>query len=602
MFNIKKVGSKGLKKIHNYYESNKSGKKFKPNPICKLSLSQHQGKPEAYNNWILKKEPLNIDLENLENAINSFRYQPKISIICPVWNTDEKQLESMLDSVESQTYPIYELCICEAGSTNHKVQEILKEYQSRNQKIIIDWSSKNQGISENSNRALRLATGDYVALLDHDDELSPCALFEVVKLLNQKPNLSYIYSDEDKIDCDGLRFSPFFKPEWSPDLILSCGYTNHLAVYRKFYVDMIGGFRNEYECSQDYDLLLRFIEKIDPSEIGHIPKILYHWRISAQSSAADPLAKDGKIISAAKEAIQDALTRRQIDAEVLDGQWITSYRVKRKILGEPSISIVIPTKDKYKVLKNCIESIDTKSTYQNYEIIIIDNGSTTCEMENYLNSINHSVLSYPHEFNFSKINNYAAHHAKGEYLIFLNNDTEVISSNWIESLLEHAQRPEIGAVGCKLLYPNMHIQHAGVILGMSPDQKTGVAGHWFHGISYDEPGYYRLIHTIRNYSAVTGACMMISKDKFFSVGGFEPQLAICYNDVDLCLKLMKKNYWTLYTPYAELFHHESFSRGHSVGIEEAKFMIHKWGSLLKNDPFFSVNLTLTNYQCDFNYD
>ena len=560
------------------------------------------GKPDSYDNWIQMKEPTKSIQEKMRIDIKNFRYNPIISLICPVWNPDPDFLIAMLDSVEGQIYPNYELCICEAASKNSKIKKILKKYNYKNNKIKIDWAEKNYGISGNSNRALKLATGEFIGLLDHDDTLAPHALFEIASLLNQKPNLSLIYTDEDKIDPYGYRVSPFFKPEWSPDLILSCGYINHLTVYRKCYLDEIGGFRYECEYSQDYDLLLRFLEFIDGSEIGHVPKVLYHWRISEGSSAYDPMAKDGKIIIAAKNAIQDALNRRGIEGIVLDGLWPTSYRVKRKILGNPKISIIIPTKDNCPLLERCIESIEGKSTYKNFEILIIDHESSSSDTIDFLKQTKHHVLPYSGPFNFSAINNFAAQQTTGEYVLFLNNDTEIISGDWMECLLEHAQRPEVGAVGCKLLYPDRRIQHAGVILGMSPDQITGVAGHWFQGVPYENPGYFNLINTIRNYSAVTGACMMVSKEKFFLVGGFEPALAVCYNDIDFCLKLIKMNYWNVFTPYAELIHHESASRGTSVSSDEAHYMLNKWGALLKQDPFYTINLSLSNYVCDFNYD
>jgi len=548
------------------------------------------------------KEPTKSIQEKMRNDIANFRNKPIISLICPVWNPDPDFLIAMLDSVEAQIYPHYELCICEAASINPKIKEILKKYSYKNNKIKIDWADKNYGISENSNRALKLVTGEFIGLLDHDDTLAPHALYELASLLNQKPNLSLIYTDEDKIDPDGYRVSPFFKPEWSPDLILSCGYINHLTVYRKYYLDMIGGFRYECEYSQDYDLLLRFLEFVDNSEIGHIPKVLYHWRISEGSSAYDPMAKDGKIIIAAKKAIQDALNRRGIEGIVLDGLWPTSYRVKRKILGTPKISIIIPTKDKCHLLERCIESIEVKSTYKNFEILIIDHESSSSDTIDFLSRTQHRVLPYSGPFNFSAINNFAVQQTNGEYLLFLNNDTEIVSGDWMECLLEHAQRHEVGAVGCKLLYPNRKIQHAGVILGMSPDRNTGIAGHWYQGVPYDNAGYFNLINTIRNYSAVTGACMMVSKEKFFSVGGFEPALAVCFNDVDFCLKLIKENYWNVFTPYAELIHHESASRGYCVSSDEAQYMLNKWGALIKQDPFYTINLSLSSYICDFNYD
>jgi glycosyltransferase involved in cell wall biosynthesis/2-polyprenyl-3-methyl-5-hydroxy-6-metoxy-1,4-benzoquinol methylase len=569
------------------------------------SIAQYLHKTDElseYQMWIERNEPTPAELIQFKNISQYFAYRPKISILIPVWNTDKNWLRLAIDSVVHQIYDNWELCIVDGGSTNRYIKPILEEYAKKNSRIKVKFLTENKGITGNSNEALSLATGEFIGLLDHDDTLAPHALFEIISLLNQKPNLSLIYTDEDKIDSDGHRVCPFFKPEWSPDLILSCGYINHLTIYRKKHIDRIGGFRHDCDYSQDYDLLLRFLELTNDSEIGHIPKVLYHWRMSEGSSAYDPMAKDGKIILAAKKALQDALDRRGIEGIVLDGLWSTSYRVKRKISGNPKISIIILTKDKCQLLERCIESIEVKSTYKNFEILIVDHESSSPDTLDFLNRTRHRVMRYSGPFNFSVMNNLAVQQTNGDYLLFLNNDTEVISGDWMECMLEHAQRSGVGAVGCKLLFPDRSIQHAGVILGMSPDQKTGVAGHWFKGVPYDCPGYFNLINTIRNYSAVTGACMMISKEKFLLAGGFEPALAVCYNDVDLCLKLRKMNYWNVFTPYAELIHHESVSRGISVSPDEAQYMLNKWGTLIKEDPFYSVNLSLSDYVCGFNYD
>jgi len=550
-----------------------------------------------YSSWIKENEPGKEDLIKLKKMAYELQYKPKISIITPVWNTDRRLLKAAIDSVLNQVYENWELCIADGGSSEPHVKSILNEYLSRDKRIKVKLLEINKGIAGNSNEALIMANGEYIGLLDHDDALEPVALYEVVKLLNQNQKLDFIYSDEDKIDDKGNRFHPFFKPEWDPDLVLSCGFTNHLSIYRREIVNRIGGFRREFEWSQDYDLLLRFTEAIDERNIGHIPKVLYHWRQIEGSTSADPNAKDGLVIEAAKNALRDALRRRNIKAVVLDGKWPSSYRIKREIIGRPLVSIIIPTKDQIELLKRCISSIKTRSTYNNYEIIVVDNNSEKCETSEYLNNLDALILRYPHEFNFPKINNFAAEHAKGEYLIFLNNDTEVITPDWIQSMLEHSQRPEVGAVGCKLLYPDGSIQHAGVVLGMSPDQAAGVAGHIFNRFSYEDAGYFGMINVIRNYSAVTAAAMMVKRSVFMSVGGFDEDLAICYNDVDLCLRLKDKGYSIIYTPYAELYHHESASRGNSVDLHEAEYMLSKWGSIIKKDPNYSPNLSLESYDC-----
>jgi O-antigen biosynthesis protein len=548
-------------------------------------------KQADYEIWIQNNEPKD------QGTYQNFSYLPKISIITPVWNTREDLLRAAIDSVLDQTYDNWELCIADGGSEEPHVSMVLDEYALSDDRIKVRFLERNRGIAENTNEALSLATGDFIALMDHDDALAPFALNEVVRLLNHNPDLKFVYSDEDKIDQSGRRFDPFFKPEWSPDLLLSCGYTNHLGVYRRDIVEKIGRFRSSFEGSQDYDMLLRFVDAIEDDEIGHLPEILYHWRQISGSTALDPNAKNGIVISAAKRALKDTMDRKHIQAAVLDGLWLSSYRVKREILGEPKVSIIVPTKNMLSALKKCIGSIEERTSYGNYEIIVVDNNSDDAEVLDYLRRSCHMVLNYSQNFNFSKINNFAARKASGDYLVLLNNDTEVITPDWIESMLEHAQRKEVGAVGCKLLYSDRSIQHAGVVLGMSPDRATGVAGHIFQRFRYEDPGYFGLINSVRNCSAVTAAAMMIRKEVLDEVGGFNEDLAVCYNDVDLCLRLRKMGYLIVYTPYAELYHCESLSRGCSVDLNEAQYMLTKWGHAVRSDPYYSPNLSLSTYDC-----
>jgi len=557
-------------------------------------------KYNEYDLWIRKNEPTVSELNKMRIKSKAFKYRPKISIITPVWNTDEICLRRAVESVLNQVYNNWELCIAEGGSTKSNLKNLLKEYSHKDDRIKIKYLDKNEGIAGNSNQALSLANGEFVAFLDHDDEIAPFALYEVVKILNQNSEIDFIYSDEDKLDEAGNRCDVFFKPDWSPDLILSCMYTCHLGVYRKQVVDKIGGFRLGFEGSQDYDFLLRFIENIDQRNIVHIPKVLYHWRKIPGSIASDPNAKYLINIQAAKKALNDALIRRGIKGIVCDGKWLSSYRIKRDIIGNPKVSIIIPTKDHGSILRNCIESINSKTTYSNYELIVADNNSTESDAVDYLNMLDNIVIRYPEQFNFSKINNISSKYANGEFLLFLNNDIEVITPDWIEAILEHAQRPEVGAVGCKLLYPDNTIQHAGVILGLSPDPSNKVAGHVFIKNKNGSPGYFGLADTIRNYSAVTAAAMMIRKDVFEEVGGFDENLAVSYNDVDLCLKIRAKGYLITYTPYAELLHHESMSRGHSLNKYEVDYMLKKWGNVLNNDPYYNPNLSLRRTNCEVN--
>jgi len=559
---------------------------------------------EPYKIWILKNEPKKEKLEEYKKESFSFKYRPKISIIIPVWNTDKKWLRKCMESVLNQVYDNWELCIADGGSTKPYVKGILKRYAKKDSRIKVKFLKENKGIAGNSNEALSLATGEFIGFLDHDDELAPFALYEVVKLLNEKPHLDFIYSDEDKIDEKGKRKDPFFKPDWSPDMFLSQNYLCHLSIIRKELVGKVGGFREGYDGSQDYDLFLRVTELIDEKKIAHIPKILYHWR-SVLGSAAKMVSAKPYAFMAAKKALKDALSRREIEAEILDGLLLSSYRVRYKIVEDPKVSIIIPTKDKVSTLKTCIDSILKKTNYKNYEIFIIDNQSKEEKTLKYYHRIKNNskikIVKYNKPFNFSEINNFAVSKVDTEYILFLNNDTEVISEEWLEAMLEHAQRKQVGAVGAKLLYPDNTIQHAGVILGITgtPGQK-GVAGHSHKYVSDTEYGYFLRPHLTQDLSAVTAACMMMRKQVFKEVGGFNVNLAVAFNDVDLCLKIREKGYLIVYTPYAKLYHHESLSRGYEDTpekqarfLKEIEYVRKKWGHVIdKGDPYYNPNLTL----------
>ena len=565
-------------------------------------IKYNKVKQNDYKLWIQKNEPKEKELRKMRERCRNFEYKPKISIITPVWNTEERWLRKAIDSVLNQVYENGELCIADGGSTRPMVKKILREYAEKDSRIKVKFLAENKGIAGNSNEALSLATGEFVGFLDHDDELTPFALYEVVKLLNQKSELDFIYSDEDKIDEKGRRKDAFFKPDWSPDMFLSCMYTCHFGVYRKKIIDELGGFRVGYDGSQDYDLVLRYVEKT--SKIFHIPKILYHWRMIAGSAA---ISIDSKryAYTAAKKALKGYLIRNNIEGEVIDGFWTGSYRVRYKIIGNPTVSIIIPTKDKVEVLKNCIDSIQKKTDYENYEIAIVDNQSKEGETFEYYEKLGENprikILEYNKPFNFSAINNYAVSKVDTDYILLLNNDTEVISKEWLSAMLEHAQRKEVGAVGAKLLYPNNTIQHAGVILGISGTPgKKGVAGHSHKYLPNAGYGYFLKAHLIENLSAVTAACMMLRKEVFEEVGGFDENLSVAFNDVDLCLKIREKGYLIVYTPYAELYHHESLSRGYEDTPEkqtrflrEVEYVREKWGDVIdEGDSYYNPNLTL----------
>ncbi|AWB09765.1 Glycosyltransferase, GT2 family [Thermodesulfobium acidiphilum] len=556
-----------------------------------------------YQCWITQNEPSVEEL--LAQRTTKFNYEPKISIIVPVWTTPKQFLIDMIESVLNQTYSNWELCIADGASKEAYVKDVLEEYIKKDDRIKVKYLSENKGIVGNSNEALSISTGDYVALLDHDDTLAPFALFEVVKAINENENADFIYSDEDKISEDGTkRFNPHFKPDWSPDTLRSYNYIAHLSVIKKELLNEVGWFREGYDGSQDYDLILRCTEKA--KKIVHIPKILYHWRISQNSTAQNPNSKLYAFESA-KKLLKDHLDRIRLKGKVRDGLFLGSYKIDYDITRNYKISIIIPNKDHKEDLERCINSILSKSTYKNYEIIIVENSSTqekTFKYYEYLqNKYNNIfILEWKDAFNYSAVNNFAAKYAKGDILLFLNNDTEVINKNWLEEMIQYVQRKDVGAVGAKLYYPDDTIQHAGVIIGM-----LGIAGHSHRYFPKNSFGYFGKLGIVQNLSAVTGACLMMRKDVFNEVGGFDEEYPLVFNDVDICLKVRGKGYLVVWTPYAELYHHESKTRGFEDTPEkqerfkkEIELFKKKWGYILENcDPYYNPNLTLERE--DFSY-
>ncbi|EGO8129735.1 glycosyltransferase family 2 protein [Enterococcus faecalis] len=550
----------------------------------------------SYPNWLARNEVL--DIEAMTQEIATFHYQPKISIAMPVYNVEEKWLRLCIDSILNQVYTNWELCMADDASTDPNVKKILTEYQQLDERIQVVFREQNGHISEATNSALAIATGEFVALLDNDDELAINAFYEVVKVLNENPELDLIYSDEDKIDMYGNRSDPAFKPDWSPDLLLGTNYISHLGVYRRSILEEIGGFRKGYEGSQDYDLVLRFTEKTTKERIKHIPKVLYYWRMLPTSTAVDQGSK-GYAFEAGLRAVQDALVRRGINGHATHGAANGLYDVYYDIESEKLVSIIIPTKNGYKDVQRCVSSIIEKTTYQNYEIIMADNGSTDPKMHELYAEFEQQlpgrffVESIDIPFNFSTINNRAAKKAHGEYLLFLNNDTEVITENWLTLMVSFAQQERIGCVGAKLLYPNNTVQHAGVILGLG-----GVAGHGHYGYPHGDLGYFGRLAINVNYSAVTAACLLMKKADFDAVGGFEEAFTVAFNDVDLCLKVQALGRDNVWLHEAELYHFESQTRGYDdkgkkkKRFEQEKVMMEeKWGPLIENDPFYNPNLT-----------
>jgi GT2 family glycosyltransferase/predicted SAM-dependent methyltransferase len=552
----------------------------------------------AYDDWVREYTALSdADLKAMAEAARALPRQPLISLITPVYNTQEAFLRAVIDSVMRQAYPNWELCLADDASTAPHVRQVLEEYRARDSRIKVAYREKNGHISAASNTALELATGEFVALLDHDDELPPDALYWVARELNEHPDAALIYSDEDKLDFDGKRATPYFKCDWNYDLFLSHNLITHLGVYRADVVRAIGGFREGYEGAQDYDLALRFIERIEPVQIRHIPRALYHWRMLRGSTSIGAEQKN-YAAEKARLAIEDHLKRIKADATVETIEDMAVQRVRYRVPAEePLVSIIVPTRNGRKLVEQCVESIRAKTTYRNYEIVLVDNGSDEQESIDYFRALESQgkvrVVHDPGAFNFSRINNDAAKQARGEYLVFLNNDTEVITPEWLTELVSHAQRPQIGAVGAKLWYPNDTVQHAGLVL------VAGVAGHAHLGRRRGDHGYFSRASLIQSIAAVTGACMCIRRKLFEEVGGFDEVLAVAFNDVDLCLRLHSKGYRNIYTPYAELYHHESASRGYEDTVEkmarfkvEVEILAGRWMPLLMNDPYYNPNLAL----------
>ncbi len=524
--------------------------------------------------------------------------KPVISLLLPVYNTEPKQLRACIESVLRQSYPYWELCIADDASTDDCVEKILNGYAAHESRIKVVFRSENGHISVASNSALELATGDYVGLLDHDDELATNAALEVATAISAHPNAKLIYSDEDKIDRSGTRREPHFKSDWNPDLLLSHNYIGHLCVFEHERLKACGGFRKGFEGSQDHDLLLRYCHGLPGEAIVHVPKVLYHWRAMASSSAAYETVKDYTNKSGLR-SVREAVRQTSQSASVEAGLMPNSYRVRYPIpVPAPLVTLIIPTRDQLDLTRRCIDSILEYTHFENYEIIIVDNGSEEPETLDYFDQIRCDqirVLPYDAPFNFSAINNFAVDHARGSILGFVNNDIEVATADWLGEMVSHSVREDVGCVGAKLYYSDGSIQHAGVILGLG-----GVAGHSHKRFPRDHPGYFGRLRLVQNLSAVTAACMLVRHSIFDQVGGFnEDDLSIAFNDVDFCIKVRELGYRNVWTPYAELFHHESASRGQEDTPEkmrrfaaEIQFMKDSWPEALSRDPYYSPNLTL----------
>lgn len=540
-------------------------------------------------------------IEELERQrTKEWRNYPKISIVVPAYKTPIKFLREMMDSLIAQTYPNWELCIADASPEDAAMELVLKEYADRDNRIKWNKLKENLGIAENTNAALAMAEGDYIGLLDHDDMLAVNALFKIAEALEKETDIDVIYTDEDKIRGDVQEhFQPHFKPDFNPDLLRANNYICHLFVVKRELLEVVGGFRKSFDGAQDYDFIFRCVE--NAGKIYHIPEILYHWRTHQASTADNP---DSKMYAyeAGKRAIEGNLERCGLDGKVSFTKDYGFYRVKYPVQGRPLVSIIIPNKDEKDCLERCINSIIEKTTYNNFEILIVENNSITNEIFSYYKQLskkeNIRLLAWEKPFNYSAINNYAVKKAKGDYLLFLNNDTEVIAPNWIEEMLGHCQRSETGVVGGKLYYPDGTIQHAGTIVGMG-----GIAGHMFVDMPGERTGYLHKASLQQNLSAVTAACMMVKREIFEMVLGFDEELSVAFNDVDFCLRVRQKGYLVVYDPYVELYHYESKSRGSEDSAEkvrrfqeEIEFMRCRWEKLLKEgDPYYNKNLSLTKW-------
>lgn len=550
----------------------------------------------AYDSWVKKSEQY--DREACLKDIMNWDRHPLISIVVPVYNTPIPYLRACIESVQAQYYPRWELCIADDASPDPGVRQVLAEYARTDTRIKVAFREQNGHISAASNTALETATGEYVALLDHDDSLAPFALYEVMRALRAHPEWDMLYSDEDKIDERGRRVSPYFKPDWSPETLLSSMYTCHLGVYRTSILREIGGFREGYEGAQDYDLMLRFTEKTQ--ELGHISRILYHWRMIEGSTARSPGDK-GYAWEAGQRALADAMTRRGIAATIHGFDDIPYYDVAYAVGAGDHVTVVIPTRDHGDDLEKCLASI-YEHTRTAFDIVVVDNGSTdpgTLALFKHYQALhdNFSVLRLDIPFNFSRLNNEAARIARGNLVLFLNNDTQVTAPDWLSRLAGQALQPGIGSVGAKLYYPDDTVQHCGVLLGVG-----GVANHAYLGLSRADNGYFAGTRIVQNFSAVTGACLMIRKDLFLSMGGFnEAQLAVAFNDIDLCLRLREAGYRNVVIPAVTLYHDESKSRGsdndraHRDRFHaEIAWMEKRWGDALMRDPYYNINLTRDN--------
>lgn len=561
----------------------------------------------SYKAWFKRQAPTKEALKAQRER--EFAYSPKISIVVPLYRTPETYLTELIESVKKQTYGNWELCLSDGSGENSPIAGLLARYEAEDSRIKVVSHKEPLKISENTNAALEISSGDFIAFADHDDLLAPNALYECVNLLNNEPSTEMIYTDEDKVDMSGKEhFMPHFKSDFNIDLLRSVNYICHLLVVKREVYESAGMLDPEFDGAQDYDFVLRCVEKT--SAIRHIPKVLYHWRAHKDSTAENLGSKD-YAFEAGRKAVQAHYDRTGIPAEVSKMQLndLYFYRSKYRLTESPLVSVIIPNKDHIADLDKCIRSLEEKNAYKNIEYIIVENNSEEKETFAYYEELEKrcpraKVLYWEEKrFNFPAINNFGAKHASGEYLLFLNNDTEIMNEDSIEELLGYCMRKDVGAVGARLYYEDGTIQHAGVIVGLG-----GVAGHAFPAYPHDAVGYFGRIVMAQDYSAVTAACIMVKKSVFAEAEGFDEGFAVAFNDIDLCLKIREKGWLIVYNPYAELSHYESKSRGYEDTEEKVKrfnseidLFLKKWKDFLdQGDPYYNPNLTLS--RGDFSLD
>ena len=579
-------------------------KQNKPKGFLSRLFGKESVAEGGYEAWLARHKVDKRTLRRQKHA--AFAQKPLISIVIPLYCTPLPYLKELLESVRRQSYENWQLCLAD-GSPDDKAKEFIEKHYGREKRIVYRKLEENGGISVNTNEAVALAAGEYLMLCDHDDTLEPDALYEIVKAINDT-GADVLYTDEDKVSMDGRHyFDPNFKPDFNLFRLRENNYICHIFVVKKSLTDETGLLRSEFDGAQEFDFILRCCEKAQ--KITHIPKVLYHWRCHMDSTAADPSSK-AYAYEAGRKAVREHYQRLGIDAKVEMTERPGWYRSHVKVQGNPLISVIIPNKDHTDDLELCLFSMTRKSTYRNYEILIVENNSEKEETFEYYRKLpdrypKARVLTWEKEFNYSAINNFAAKEAKGEYLLFLNNDVEILTPDWMEEMLQNCQQENVAAVGAKLYYPDDTIQHAGVVLGLG-----GIAGHIMCRASKEDPGYFGRMISVQEISAVTAACMMVKKSDFDAVGGLDETFQVAFNDIDLCMKFRAAGKKIIFTPYAELYHYESKSRGLEDTPEkqfrfdkEVKRFQEKWAQQLEmGDPYYSPNLSVTEGDCSLRED